>query len=431
MTEAFTWGIKNILVFPCGSEIGLELHRALKYSRHINLIGGSSVDDHGRFVYETYVDGIPFATDPDFVPAISRLVQRYGIDAIYPAMDIVIASLAGAEKFLGCRVIGSPREAAMTCCSKRKTYEQLAGILRTPKIYESIDEVDDFPVFMKPDVGYGTRGARRISNKGEALAHFQEYPDSLILEYLPGREFTVDCFTDRKRDLQFVGPRLRRRVLNGISVNTIPTKNDCDRFGELARKINRKMVLRGAWFFQLKEREDGELVLLEIAARIGGSSSLYRNLGVNFALLSIFDAFDEDVVVSVNSFSIEMDRALSNRYKIDLDFDTVYVDLDDTLIVNGQVNADLVGLLYNFLNKGKKLILLTKHTDDAKQTLARWRIDSLFDEIIQIGANENKIDHMKRYRAIFIDDSYAERKRTVERGIPVFSPDACECLADT
>jgi hypothetical protein len=345
-------------------------------------------------------------------------------------MDSVIASLAGAEKSLGCKVIGSPTETAMTCCSKRQTYEQLVGILRTPKIYESIDEVDDFPVFMKPDVGYGTRGATRISNKGEALAHFQEYPGSLILEYLPGREFTVDCFTDRKRHLQFVGPRLRRRVVNGISVNTVPTKNDSERFGELARRINHKMVLRGAWFFQVKEREDGELVLLEVAARIGGSSSLYRNLGVNFALLSIFDAFDEDVVVSVNSFSIEMDRALSNRYKIDLDFDTVYVDLDDTLIVNGQVNADLVGLLYTFLNKGKKLVLLTKHTDDVNQTLAQWRIDRLFDEVIQIGANESKSDHMKHSGAIFIDDSYAERKKTVERGIPVFSPDACECLAD-
>ena len=47
---------KNILVFPCGSEIALELYRALVHSKHFNLIGASSVDDHGRFVYHNYTE---------------------------------------------------------------------------------------------------------------------------------------------------------------------------------------------------------------------------------------------------------------------------------------------------------------------------------------------------------------------------------------
>ena len=41
----------NILVFPCGSEIGLEINNALKWSTHIELFGASSVDDHGKYVY--------------------------------------------------------------------------------------------------------------------------------------------------------------------------------------------------------------------------------------------------------------------------------------------------------------------------------------------------------------------------------------------
>jgi hypothetical protein len=36
---------KNVLVFPCGSEIGLEIHKSLSYSTHFTLVGGSSVDD--------------------------------------------------------------------------------------------------------------------------------------------------------------------------------------------------------------------------------------------------------------------------------------------------------------------------------------------------------------------------------------------------
>ena len=47
--------MKNVLVFPCGSEIGLEIHNALKYSKDFNLFGGSSVDDHGKYVYKNYI----------------------------------------------------------------------------------------------------------------------------------------------------------------------------------------------------------------------------------------------------------------------------------------------------------------------------------------------------------------------------------------
>ena len=52
--------MKNVLVFPCGSEIGLEIHNSLKYSKDFKLYGGSSVDDHGKFVYENYISGHPY-----------------------------------------------------------------------------------------------------------------------------------------------------------------------------------------------------------------------------------------------------------------------------------------------------------------------------------------------------------------------------------
>ena len=44
----------NVLVFPCGSEIGLEIHAALRHAKDIRLHGASSVDDHGEFAYRRY-----------------------------------------------------------------------------------------------------------------------------------------------------------------------------------------------------------------------------------------------------------------------------------------------------------------------------------------------------------------------------------------
>ena len=44
----------------------------------------------------------------------------------------------------------------------------------------------------------------------------------IVCEYLPGEEYTVDCFSDREHGLLFAGARVRRRTRNGISVNTAP-----------------------------------------------------------------------------------------------------------------------------------------------------------------------------------------------------------------
>jgi hypothetical protein len=49
----------NVLVFPCGSEIGLELHRSLKDIRFVNLFGASSVSDHGEFVIRIIAGAFP------------------------------------------------------------------------------------------------------------------------------------------------------------------------------------------------------------------------------------------------------------------------------------------------------------------------------------------------------------------------------------
>src|SRR5690606_8233622 len=129
----------------------------------------------------------------------------------------------------------------------------------------------------------------------------------------------------------------------------------------MASLINDKIEFRGAWFFQVKENSAGELSLLEVASRLGGSSSLFRNIGVNFALLSIFDAFNQKVKVFFNDYEIELDRALSNKYKVGIQFKNVYIDFDDCLLFTDKVNTSLIALIYQFLNEGKKIILITKH----------------------------------------------------------------------
>lgn len=414
---------KNILVFPCGSEVALEIYRSMQYSIHFNLIGANSTDDHGEFVFDQYIGGMPFANEPEFIPTIQNIVKEKKIDAIYPAMDSVIDILKKNEKILGCPVISSPAETTSVCLSKSKTYNRLEGIIKTPKIYASIHEIKNFPVFLKPDIGYGSRGVKKVNSIEEGLEHLNKYPNSIILEYLPGKEYTIDCFTNFDRKLLYAGARERKRIVNGISVNTSTMKSDV-RFQQIAEAINQKLDFSGAWFFQVKESADESLVLMEIAARIGGSSSVYRIKGVNFAMMSAFNAFKIPVAVLDNSYQVEMDRALDCKYKVNLKFQHVYFDFDDVVILNEKVNTDIVQLIFSFINQGKQIHLITKHERDIHESLRQYRLQNLFDEVIHIKKEDKKWKYIKATDAIFIDDSFAERKEVKDNlGLAVFTPD--------
>lgn len=421
---------KNILVFPCGSEIGLNIYSSVRYSRHFHLIGGSSIEDHGVFVYEDYIPSLPFVNEPDFIPTLKSIIIDKRIDAIYPAMDSVIPLLKGKETELGCRVVSSPVETTEICLSKSKTYGLFRGIIRVPMLY-SKDTVQSFPVFVKPDIGYGARDTAIVNDADTLQRLVSSKKNLLILEYLPGKEYTVDCFTDRNGKLLYAASRERNRIRNGISVNTFFSERQ-EEFLELAEIINNHLEFRGAWFFQMKRDVNGKLCLLEIASRLGGSSLLSRAVGVNLALLSLFDAFDFDITPQINhDYRVVLDRALDNTYRCSgLEYNTVYVDYDDCLVLNTNlINVDLIRFLFDCINRGKKIVLLTKHNGDLYAELKLFRIDHLFDDIILISKEEEKYKYVTDHCAIFIDDSFSERQIIKEKiGIPVFGPDMIDVL---
>jgi len=428
---------KNILVFPCGSEIALEVYRAVNHSTHFNLIGANSIDDHGQFVFENYIGGLPFITDPDFLEKFRQVVRDNNIDAVYPAMDAVIELLKSNEDFLGCKVVSSPIETTQICLSKSKTYKVLENVVKVPKTFTADELViagEPFPVFAKPDIGYGSRGAKKISSVEDLKAHLALYPSCILSEFLPGKEYTVDCFSSHNGDLLFAAARERCRIMNGISVNTKPVKENAEEFMEFAKRINSAIKFNGAWFYQVKRDANGSLTLLEIASRFGGSSSLFRAQGINFALMSLFDAFDIPVSVLRNGYDVVMDRALDNKYKLDLKYSEVFVDFDDCIYLEKKfVNDALMAFLYRCVNNGIKVTLLSRHDDEKlgklDELLDKLRIRQVFDRIIHLNPSQKKIDSIDNTDSIFIDDSFAERKAVADKfNIPVFSLDMIEAL---
>ena len=425
---------KNVLVFPCGSEIGLEIYKSLYGSTHFNVIGGSTVGDHGQFIYENYIDSIPYVDDPGFIEKINNTIVEHKISFIFPAHDDVVLKLAQekANGNLKCEVITSPLGTCKIIRSKLKTYELLSGLISTPKVFKNITELvqSDFPIFMKPDVGQGSKGIYIAENYEEVIFYSKKDPSLLLLEYLPGKEYTIDCFTNKNGSLMFSKGRERRRISNGISVNSIAVRDD--RFAKLADVINGALDLKGVWFFQVKENKSGDLVLMEVASRVAGTMGLIRCKGVNLPLLSLFEAQGHEIDIIENKDELIIDRALENKYKHSFTYGHVYLDLDDLVILDGKVNSRIIAFIYQCINRGVRLHLITRHNKDLKETLNQYRLNDIFDDLILVGEDDEKYKHISKQDAIFIDDSYAERKKVSEKcKIPVFDAHMIDSLLES
>ncbi|MBR0637906.1 MULTISPECIES: ATP-grasp domain-containing protein [Bacillus] len=423
--------MKNVLVFPCGSEIGLEIHNSLKFSKDFELIGASSVSDHGKYVYKNYIENVPDIHDEDFIDKLNHLIDENKIDFIIPAHDSVVLKLAQNQKRIKAIVVTSDQFTCEVARSKKKTYEFFKKQPFVPKMYGTIEEVEFFPVFLKPDVGQGSKGVALARDKKELEFYKNNKSDLLILEYLPGKEYTIDCFTNKNGELKYAGRRERKRIKSGISVNSATLQMD-EQTRQIAYEINKHLQFRGAWFFQIKEDVNGDYKLLEVAPRIAGTMALYRNKGVNFPLLSLYDRMDFDIKIEDNGVDIEVDRALINRFTIAYSYQRVYVDFDDTITYKDKVNPLLMLFLYQCFNSNKEIILITKHIHNIKETLEKLRINAnLFNRIIHLEKEDIKSKYIDNQTpSIFIDDSFSERDQIKAAGIPVFDVDSIESLID-
>ena len=416
----------NVLLFPAGEINSIELHDALASCVNINVYGASSIDRHGSYVFENYISGLPLITASDFFEKFNAIITEKNIDVIFPTHDTVATFLADNADKLKAKLISADKLTSAICRNKQKIYDTFANYDFVPKTYSHIKEL---PVFIKPKEGQGAVGTKLINSLSDIPdINLDEY---VICEYLPGKEYTIDCLTDKNGNLCFVSPRSRKRIMAGVSVaGEIETLTP--EIKNIAEQINNKLSFLGLWWFQIKQDINGKWKLLEISTRCAGTMALTRARGVNLPLLSVYIAMGYDISADVNLYHVTMDSSLIRRYKIDYDYDTVYFDFDDTLTLRGKVNLKAIWFLYQCQNLGKKVILLTKHEKEIYETMNSYHIDKgLFHKIIHIKPTEKKSDFINPNKAIFIDNAYQERAEVRKNhNIPVLDVDGLDVLMD-
>ncbi len=118
----------KVLIFPCGTEIGLEIYRSLIYCKEVELFGATSLEkDVGVAMFENYFSGLPFVDDPKFLDTFNSLLNSYRIDVVFPAHDAVCLALAQVRDTIPSKILTSPYETCVVCRNKAKTYQFFKG----------------------------------------------------------------------------------------------------------------------------------------------------------------------------------------------------------------------------------------------------------------------------------------------------------------
>ena len=200
---------KKVLVVPCATQIGVEQFHSLRFNKNFKLIGAAH--NKSDSLYADYIQLNHSIEKTEFIEEILQIVKKNNIDIILPSHDDVLFILKNIPE-LESLIPGNDKETINICRFKSETYKKLK---LSSKLY---DRVPQYSIlrdgFLKPDRGQGSRGSLIINQ------------DYLYCEYLPGDEYTIDCFSNGLSELLYVNPRLRKTVVNGISETTtiVPSK---------------------------------------------------------------------------------------------------------------------------------------------------------------------------------------------------------------
>ena len=418
--------VHNILVYPCETQVGMELNHCLRFSPHFRVFGCAGEPVRAGYAFDNSAGFLPPIKSDEFLPELTRVIREKNIDFVFPASDESLTELSelAADGLVEAEVVAPPVDVCRLCSSKSAIHAFFSGKVELPgQCRRDQLTADDFPVWVVSEQRWAK--GRKVDGNAESIRD-----DEAVFEYIPGTEFAVDCFSDAGNALLFVSGRERRVFSGWNSVNDIL----CERqdFRRFAEAINVELKLRGAWTFLLREDKLGKLRLMGLRPSLGLGAGLQRIRGINLVTATLCDRLGMDVRFVPNKMEgASADWRPAGHFRLNIEYDTAYLDLENTVIVDGKVDLDAVRFIFSCRNKGTRVVLVERGFDPPEKMLARHGLTGLFDQVLWIEGNEGKSSVMTSSKAIFVDDSSTERREVaLSLGIPVFDPSAFDALIE-
>jgi carbamoyl-phosphate synthase large subunit len=281
------------------------------------------VDAVGKYWSDKFYT-VPAPESEDYFEEMKSICSKESVDIVLPQTTRETAALSKSS--LDVKIAVSSSDAIERANNKFELMKLCQQIgVPCPKFYlvralaDLIDRAEelgypDKAVVVKPPVSWGSRGLRILrENTSWSIRRFLsekpssaeislddlskiltrdahvEFPDLLVTEYLPGKEYTIDAFAGERVSVAI--PRLRKEVVNGISFRTtLEYREDLVNY---SLKIAKSLDLHYAFGFQFKLDYSDVPKILECNPRVQGTMVASVFSGVNVIWLAVREALGE------------------------------------------------------------------------------------------------------------------------------------------
>lgn len=290
---------------------------------------------------------VPAATNPRYLNKLLTISQKERVDVILPLNTeelLILAKNKRRFEHKNIKVSISSTSALNIANNKYRLMESVKNEVPVPEFYKvnSFTEFEtavknlQYPkkdVCFKPPISNGLRGFRHLTRKIDrldllinqkpnntvtslediepVLKNAKPFPELLVMEFLPGEEFSVDLLVDKGKSLVII-PRKRERIRMGISFigKTVKDQNIIN----YSEQIVMKLKLNGNIGLQYKRDEDGIPKIIECNPRLQGTIVLCTNAGANLVYGAVKLALGESVSQYKIKWGMKMIRYWNEVY---------------------------------------------------------------------------------------------------------------------
>lgn len=306
----------SVCVTGAGGPAGYNAVRSLRYSGLDPRIIALDMDRRAPGLYgipdASYV--VPPARSEEFVLALSRVLDKSGVDVLLPTVDEEISALC-REPVLSnlseiVRFLLPDQEAALNALDKYRTVSEakrhglpVPVTVVVPCLEEAgrLAEEVGYPVVAKPSRSRGARGISYIGDEGQLEEGWgrasAEGGQVLFQEFVPGPVFTIGTVCDAGGDIAASIVLMKTREVpstGGVAVSGKTVSNpDLQDLGEGFATC---LGWRGPASVEVKQDErDGSYKLMEVNPRLFGYNYLAAVAGVNLAEVTVRLAMGEEL----------------------------------------------------------------------------------------------------------------------------------------
>lgn len=334
----------TVLLSACNSPTMPGLIKCIKNNgeRNIKIIGiDMSEEPSAKYLVDRFYK-VPSAEDPSYVDIVLNICKKEAVDIYFPNISAEVSALAvRMDEFNEAGIILSisSQESVDIANNKLHSYQLMKeNNIPVPKFY-SVHNIEDFiegckemgypekAVCLKIVSGSGSRGVRIIdSNRSRYQIFTNEKPNSfftsyedmlsvlrevdvldemMLVEYMPGIEYTVDLLAENGKVLYQVG-RENRVSLMSIAQESVLVPNS--HAYEVTKSIVRLLKMDGNIGFDFMKNEEGIPVLMDINPRITATVSVIAAGGVNLPYLRIKQLLGEELPELTVNYGVRLKR---------------------------------------------------------------------------------------------------------------------------